>query len=163
MSPNSEVLQRVGRAPQPGIPQPMPVEAPAGRHYPTELSSGTEARPSVQNRGREEAERPEALRVGRRGGNVPSQASRLPTNPGRHQRPPSASTESSAGEPIESAAGSQHSQRPADPPHVPNASPLAQLERRVTERPSELVAKVEDILQAMVATTASEMAGQASR
>jgi hypothetical protein len=50
MSPNSEVLQHIGRAPQPGIPQPMPVEAPADRHFPVEMSADTEVADPIISR-----------------------------------------------------------------------------------------------------------------
>jgi hypothetical protein len=51
LSANNEVLQRISQAPQPGIPQPMPVEAPANRNLPVEMSADAEVpRPNHEHR-----------------------------------------------------------------------------------------------------------------
>jgi hypothetical protein len=57
-SPNSEVLQRIGRAPQPGIPQQGPLEALANPHLPVELSAQTETAHSRHQQEHQVPERP---------------------------------------------------------------------------------------------------------
>jgi len=118
VSPHSEVLQRIGRAPQPGILQPMPAEAPASTCPPVEMSADTEVRRPVYQRGPRGSERTGLVEPGVGRGSSSNRT---------HQVPDSGYRFSSVAEPTAPAAPRQQSQRPPHGPPIADSSPLTRL------------------------------------
>lgn len=141
VSPNTEVLQCIGRAPQPGIPQPMPVEAPSStRHFPVEMSADTEIRRPPPQQTPQNPELPRSLQAG------VSHDSRARED---SQRQPierqSSPTRRNAGEPRITSARHQQSQQSFNGGPIHEKSPLSRLERQISEHKTHQLGKTQSI------------------
>lgn len=131
LSPNGEILERIGREPPPQSenPQSMPVELAADQHYPVELDA-TENSPSQHRQRPQAPERPIPLQAEADRGNSRHQSRRTEHGPGQFSP---AQRNADAARP---AAHSEQPRRAQERSPIRDSSPLSHLQRQLRQHPS---------------------------